>query len=142
MRFCVSHHSVYFCKVLLPLQENISQNNPKGLKQNFSQLYVSIQKSLFNNFKFFSLGLQKNTQILDRRGRQCCNPYKLLKSVFTTAQVKHVIFVLLDKKLLIFLERPLSNKNVASPRVCTRISFIGIVYPHSRFANAKCVVKQ
>ena len=125
MRFCVSHHSVYFCKVLLPLQENISQNNPKGLKQNFSQL-----QSLLNNLSFFLSVLQKNTQILDRRGRQCCNAYKLLKSVLTTAQVKHVVFVLLDKKLLIFLKRPLSNKNVASPRVCTRISFIGIVYPH------------
>ena len=129
MRFCVSHHSVYFCKVLLPLQENISQNNPKGLKQNFSQLYPCLTtKVVF--FRF----CRKITQILDRRGRQCCNPnhscLQLLKSVLTTAQVKHVVFVLLDKKLLIFLERPLSNKNVASPRVCTRISFIGIVYPH------------
>ena len=129
MRFCVSHHSVYFCKVQLPLQENISQNNPKGLKQNFSQLYPCLTtKVVF--FRF----CRKITQILDRRGRQCCNSYhsclQLLKSVLTTAQVKHVVFVLLDKKLLIFLERPLSNKNVASPRVCTRISFIGIVYPH------------
>ena len=48
MRFCVSHHSVYFCKVLLPLQENISQNNPKGLKQNFSQLYPCLTTKVFS----------------------------------------------------------------------------------------------
>ena len=141
MRFCVSHHSVYFCKVLLPLQENISQNNPKGLKQNFSQLYPCLTT------KFFLSVLQKNTQILDRGGRQCCNSYhsclQLLKSVLTTAQVKHVVFVLLDKKLLIFFwSGHCPIKMWRLPGFAHAFHLL-VSYIHiSRFANAKCVVKQ